>query len=187
MKVEKKILLYSWLLPEHIIKIWQECVKKLYYKSSKFEQFFSWKILCTSQNHIFQVKNWQIFNKKENTGKHLKSFFFLSLFFICFPFLLIPVWHIFLPYNLLFVWFFFWISFYLVLLFCWCFSSTFFKKIVCFFSILILFWSFLWDGERKGKTKMEIREEVRRGGEERKKNCECMLLNIELIAHFARL
>jgi hypothetical protein len=34
---------------------------------------------------------------------------------------------------------------------------------------------------------MEIREEVRRGGEERKKNCECMLLNIELIAHFARL
>jgi hypothetical protein len=30
-------------------------------KSGKFWPFFAWKILCESQNHIFQVKIWQNF------------------------------------------------------------------------------------------------------------------------------
>jgi hypothetical protein len=55
---KNKTLLYSWLL----IGPYQKKLGIL--KLGKFEPFFLWKILFITWNHIFKIKIWQNFTKK---------------------------------------------------------------------------------------------------------------------------
>jgi len=45
-------------LLELIIKIWRSGIFIFISKCGESGPFFSWKILCIGQNHIFQVKIW---------------------------------------------------------------------------------------------------------------------------------
>jgi hypothetical protein len=72
MKVEKKSELFCILgyLLELIIQIWQ--FEILIYFILKFDEFgpffFPWKILCVTQNNIFEVEIWGNFTENKNTG-----------------------------------------------------------------------------------------------------------------------
>jgi hypothetical protein len=56
-------------------------------KSSEFRLFSSlWKILCRGWNHIFQVKVWQNFTPKKNTGPYCRQYKSAACFFLsCLP------------------------------------------------------------------------------------------------------
>ncbi len=121
----------------------------------------------------FSGQNLAKFQQKRKHWSTPKKVIFSLFFFICFPFLLIS----FLTYLLAlkpFVCFCLCISFYLVLLYCWCSSSSLFVFFVCFLSLVFfstfVFWCHFFEMEKeRGKTKMVRREEVWRGGEAVKK------------------
>jgi hypothetical protein len=68
MKVEEKknrILLYSWLPMELIIKKNLTISKLVFLHLANLGHFFHGKFHCIGRNHIFQVKIWRNFAKKK--------------------------------------------------------------------------------------------------------------------------
>jgi hypothetical protein len=65
---------------ELIIKIRQSGFLFLFLKYGEFGSFFSWKMLCIGQDHIFQVEFWQKFARRREHCFHEGS----SLTFVLF-------------------------------------------------------------------------------------------------------